>query len=345
MEAEERSDFFRDKILMAPMAMGGNLPYRRLCREYGAVLTCSEMVLSDKLVRGGERPLIRHHDSEEDFGIQIAGKRPEVMAEAARIAVDAGAHFIDLNFGCPIDLIVRRGQGAALLKRPKKLAEVVAAVRAAVDVPLSLKLRLGYSAEKKNCVDLALRAQEAGADAVVIHGRTRAQRYRLSADWTLIDEAARQLEIPVIGNGDLLTPWDLRRRRQETTVSSFLVARGALIKPWIFREFLDDEPGLPTVAERWAMMRRYADFALEYFGDDEKGTSRVERFFLWHLGFWHRFYPWTREDWQRQHPDSLLQARTPGVGDDPDLQLLASPDEDDHARIWQRIQAQDFPGA
>ena len=345
MEAVQRTDFFRGTIQMAPMAQGGNLPYRRLCREYGAVRTCSEMVLAHKLVKGGERPLLRHHESEDDFGIQLAGKHADVLSEAARVAVEAGARFIDLNFGCPIDLIVRKGQGAALLKRPGRLAELVAAVRAAVDVPLSIKLRLGYSPEKMNCVDLARRCQDAGADAVAIHGRTRAQRYRLSADWTLIDEAARSVDIPVIGNGDLLTPWDLDRRRRETAVSSFLVARGALIKPWIFREMRTGEPESPAPADRWAMMRRYADFALEYFGDDEKGTARAARFFLWHLKFWHRYYAWTRADWEQAHPDALLQARNPDPGDDPETRLLASPDEGDHATIWSRVLAGDFPSA
>jgi len=328
---------------MAPMATGGNLPYRRLCREYGAVRTCSEMVLAHKLVKGGERPLIRHHESETDFGVQLAGKHPEVMAEAALIAVDAGAQFIDLNFGCPIDLIVRRGSGAALLKRPGKLAQVVAAVRAAVDVPLSAKLRLGYSESKMNVVDLAVRAQEAGADAVGVHGRTRNQRYRLNANWDLIDQVQQAVEIPVLGNGDLLTPWDLERRRQETSVTSFLVARGALIKPWIFREMAEGRPLDPTVPERWAVLRRYGDLALEHFGDDDKGVGRARQFFLWHWNFWHRFRPWSREEFLTHSPDSLIQARNPGVTGDPDLALLASDDEADHELIWRRVLDRDHP--
>ena len=330
---------------MAPMAMGGNLPYRRLCREYGAVRTCSEMVLSEKLVKGGERPLIRHHPDETDFGIQIAGKRPEAMAEAACIAVDSGARFVDLNFGCPIDLVVRKGSGAALLKRPAKLAEVVAAVRAAVDVPLSVKLRLGYSDDKLNVVDLVQRAADAGADAAAIHGRTRNQRYSRSARWELIDEAQRAVEIPIIGNGDILTPWDLQKRREETSVRSFLVARGALKKPWIFRELAEGQPWYPTVPERWAVMRRYFDLACEHFGDDEKGLGRVERFFLWHLKFWHRYHPWTEADHTAQWPDSLMQARTPGISGEGDEALLASPEEADHAVVWRRILDRDFPGA
>jgi tRNA-dihydrouridine synthase 3 len=343
VERSAARDFFRDVIAMAPMAMGGNLPYRRLCREYGAVRTCSEMVLADKLVKGGERPLIRHHPTETDFGVQLAGKRPDVMAEAARIAVDSGARFIDLNFGCPIDLIVRRGAGAALLKRPTRLAQVVAAVRDAVDVPLSAKLRLGYSEAKLNVVDLARRAQDAGADAVGVHGRTRSQRYRQNARWELIDEVAAAVDIPVLGNGDLLTAWDLERRRADTSVRSFLVARGALIKPWIFRELADGRPLDPSLPERWAVLRRYVDLALEHFGDDEKGTGRARRFFLWHWKFWHRYRPWSAGEFSAHWPDSLIQARNPRVDGEPDLVLLASEDEADHATVWARVLDRDYP--
>ena len=325
------------------MAMGGNLPYRRLCREYGAVRTCSEMVLAHKLVKGGERPLIRHHADETDFGIQLAGKRPEVMAEAAVIAVEAGAQFIDLNFGCPIDVIVQRGSGAALLKKPGKLVTIVETVRQAVAVPLSVKLRLGYTDKKLNVVGLAPRVADAGADGISIHGRTRNQRYSRSARWDLIDEAQRAVEIPIIGNGDLLTPWDLEKRRAETCVQSFLVARGALKKPWLFKELAEGQALDPDLSTRWAMMRRYFDLACEHFGDDAKGLERVRRFFLWHLKFWHRYYPWTEADHAGQWPESLMQVRDPGVEGDGDLALLASADEADHELIWQRILDRNYP--
>ncbi|MCP4571046.1 MAG: tRNA-dihydrouridine synthase family protein [bacterium] len=345
MDRSERQDFFREVVALAPMAKGGNLPYRRLCREFGAERTCSEMILADKLVRGGERPLLRHHASEDAFGIQLAGKRPEVMADAAQMAVEHGARFVDLNFGCPIDLVVRKGAGAALLRKPAKLAAVVAAVREATDLPLVVKIRLGYSSEKLNCVTVARRAVEAGADAVVVHGRTRAQRYRHSARWDLIDQVAREVDVPVIGNGDIYTPWDLELRRRETGVRSFLVARGALIKPWIFRELATGEAWIPTVAERWAVLRRFVDFALEYFGDDERGLVRVERFFVWHMGFWHRWRPWTVADHAAHQPESLIQARAPQVDGDGDEALLASADEAVHDRVFRRVLDRDFPTA
>jgi tRNA-dihydrouridine synthase 3 len=345
MDRASARTFFSDIVALAPMAQGGNLPYRRLCREYGAVRTCSEMVLAHKLVKGGERPLLKHHPEETDFGVQLTSSRTEVMVEAVNIALEHGAQFIDLNFGCPIDLVCRKGAGAAMLKRPSRLADMVAGVRAVTDQPLSVKIRLGYTEEKMNCVKIAQLAEEAGADAVTVHGRTRAQRYRLSARWDLIDEVSRAVAIPVIGNGDLLTPWDLERRRSETGLSSFLVARGALIKPWIFKEMAEGQPWDPSVPERWQIMRRYVDLAMEHFGDDEFGLKRVQRFLLWHLKFWHRYHPWTEADFEAQLPDSLIQARNPEVTDGGDLTLLASDQESDHEVIWQRILDRDYPTA
>ncbi|MHB8080226.1 MAG: tRNA-dihydrouridine synthase family protein [Candidatus Krumholzibacteriia bacterium] len=343
----DRADFFRGRLVMAPMATGGNLPYRRLCREFGAELTCSEMVMADKLAAGGrgELPLLRRHASEAAFGVQLCGKSPEVMAEAAVRAVDLGARFIDLNFGCPIDLVVRRGAGAALLKKPQKLAQVVAAVRARIAVPLSVKLRAGYEEGRINALETARAAAEAGADALMLHGRTREQRYRRPADWEIIARVVAAVDVPVIGNGDLLTPWDARARRAESGVASLLVARGALIKPWIFRELAEGRAILPSLAERWALLRRYYDHATEHFGDDEKGQSRVRRFFFWHLGFWLRYRPYTEADYLAAAPEPLIQTRAPAVVGEADAVLLASAAPADHEAIWRRVLDRDYPAA
>ena len=339
--------FFRDRVVMAAIATGGNLPYRRLCRELGADLTLSEMILADKLAAGSraELPLLRRHPSEaEGFGVQLCGKSPQVMAEAARRAVDAGARFIDLNFGCPIDLVVRRGAGAAMLKRPAKLAAVVAAVRAVVTTPLSVKLRAGYEEGKINVLETARVAVEAGADALFVHGRTREQRYRRAADWSLIAAVADAVGVPVIGNGDILTPWDARTRVAGTRIASVMVARGALVKPWLFTELKQGRAILPTLAERWALLRRYYDYATEHFGDDEKGQGRVKRFFLWHLGFWHRYRPYTEDDF-RAAPEPLIQTRAAAVAGPADAVLLASGEESDHEVVWRRVLDRDYPSA
>jgi len=344
---EEAQQLFTGVIAMSPMATGGNLPYRRLCREYGAALTCSEMVVASKLVKGerSELPLLRCHPSETSFGVQLCGNSPEVLAEAARMVTDRGSRFVDLNFGCPIEMIVRRGGGAALLKRPSRLGTIVAGVRQATDLPLSVKIRLGWSEKRINAVKIARICEEAGADAVGVHGRTREQHYKRNADWNMIDMVAKALHIPVLGNGDILTPWDLELRRSTTSVSSFLIARGALIKPWIFGELAKGEPIQITPAKRWAVMRRYYEYAAEYFGDDEKGLGRIKRFFLWHLGFWFRYRPYTEEDFRCAQPASLIQMRDePVVEGEPDEILLASTLETDHELIWERVRNRDFPG-
>ncbi len=348
-ETNDRSALFRGVTALAPMATGGNLPYRRLCREFGAGMTCCEMIVAHKLVKGSRRelPLLRRHPDERPFGIQLAGSRPEVLAEAARLAVERhGCDFLDLNFGCPIDVMVRRGLGAAVLKRPGRLEALVAAVRRAVpDVPLVVKLRTGWSERKVNVLDTARAAVAGGADALVVHGRTREQRYRRAADWELIAAVAAAVPVPVLGNGDILTVWDARRRLAETGVAGLSIARGALIKPWIFRELCEDRPWYPTTAERWGILRRYLELAREHFGDDAVGMERVRRFFLWHMEFWHRYRPWTERQWRDALPGVLIQQRDEPVTGDPEAALLASPDPADHERVWRRLLDGDHPGA
>jgi tRNA-dihydrouridine synthase 3 len=334
---KNNKELFQNKIALAPMATGGNLPYRRLCRYFGAQLTCSEMVLAHKIVKGSKREeiLLRKGGDEAPYGVQLAGKKLDVMSEAAKIVADSGCDYIDLNFGCPIDVIVRKGSGASVLKSVTKLGRIVDAVRNAVDLPLLVKLRVGYHRDKINIEKTAVAAYENGADCLSIHGRTREQRYKKDADWSLIARAAELVDIPVLGNGDILTVWDYQKH-QNCGVSGVVLARGALIKPWLFKELIDGEPWYPTVQERWQVMAKYVEFAKEYFGDDEKGMERVKRFFIWHLGFWNRYRPYTEEDFNAAG-GSLIQMRDEDIITDPELKLLASNDPDDYEVIWQRV--------
>jgi tRNA-dihydrouridine synthase 3 len=281
-------------VIMAPMTKGGNLPYRRLCTELGARITMGEMALARKLRRESrpEFALLRRSPAESFFGVQLAGRDPEELAWAAALAVERGADFVDLNCGCPIDEMVRRGIGAALLQKPGRIAALVAAMKRAIDpVPVTVKIRLGFSEEDQNFLEVGKAAEDAGASAVTLHGRTREARYRRSADWGKVGELVAALRIPVIGNGDLLFPHEIAEARRHSGCAAVMIARGALIKPWIFREastgvYEDLDP-----AARMEIYARYVTLAREHFGDGERGRARVREFLRWHAGFWCRYVP------------------------------------------------------
>ena len=291
-------ELFGGRMIMAPMSRGTDLPFRRLAAEWGAEVCFGEMAYAHKVVRRerSELPLLRRHPSERVFGVQLAGKRPEVMAEAAKIAEEMGADFVDVNLGCPIDDATRRGFGAALLRRATRVADIVSAMKRAVTVPVTIKLRLGWSAEKPTFLKIARAAEAAGVDAVTLHGRSRAQRYRRPADWSCVKELAEALSVPVIGNGDILDWRDARSRLDEAGCAATMVGRWALAKPWIFREYVEQRDLDPGPEERLALLRRYVELCREQFGDDERGRKRTRRFFVFHQAFFRRFRAGARRD-------------------------------------------------
>jgi tRNA-dihydrouridine synthase 3 len=285
------AEIFNGRLVMAPMSRGTDLPFRRLANEWGAAVCVGEMAYAHQVVKRSrsEQALLRRHESERIFGVQLAGKLPHVMAEAARIAVDQGADFVDINLGCPIDEATRRGFGAALLQRASRVAALVEAMKAAVDVPVTVKLRLGWSSEKPTFLKVARAAEQAGADAIALHPRSRAQRYRRPADWERVRELVEAVAVPVIGNGDILTWQDARRRADETGCAAVMVGRWALSKPWIFREHAEGRDHEQDAEGRLAVVRRYVELCLEQFGDDEIGRRRTRRFLTFHQDFFRRY--------------------------------------------------------
>ena len=286
-------EIFRGRLVMAPMSRGTDLPFRRLAAEWGAEVCLGEMAYAHKVVRreGSELALLRRHASERIFGVQLAGKHPEVMAEAARMAEDAGADFVDVNLGCPIDDATRRGFGAALLRRPTRAAQIVSAMKQAVGLPVTVKLRLGWSSAKPTFLKIARAVEEAGVDAIVLHARSRAQRYRRPADWACVEELVGAVSVPVVGNGDLFEWRDALRRREETGCAAVMIGRWALAKPWIFREFAEQRDIRPDPEQRLAVVRRYAELCREQFGEDERGRRRTRRFLGFHQDFFRRYLP------------------------------------------------------
>jgi tRNA-dihydrouridine synthase 3 len=310
MDARERQALFRGKVILAPLTKGGNLPFRRLLVRLGAEVTTGEMAVAQKVVRRakGEMALLRRAPEETCFGVQLAGRKPDSLARASIIAEERGASFVDLNLGCPVDLFCRRGMGAALLERPTRVFALVSAMRSAVDIPVTAKLRLGWNEDRPTYRQIAKAAEDAGADAVTLHGRSRQQRYKRASDWDAVGELAAALSIPVIGNGDLLTWRDVVERWEQAGCASVMVARGALIKPWIFREIAERRDHLLGAAERLAILRQYRDLAIEHFGDDDHGLARVQEFLAWHLDFFNRYRPIPSQAIAaREHP--LIQTR------------------------------------
>jgi tRNA-dihydrouridine synthase 3 len=324
MDEAARQKMFQGQLILAPMTKGSNLPFRRLCVEQGSRFAVGEMALSRRVTRqaSGEMALLRRHADETIFGVQLCGRYPDIMARAAEIAQERGADFVDVNLGCPIDSVVRHGEGAALMTRPRRLEQILQAMRRVLKVGLTVKLRSGWSEDKPLAVSLARVAEGAGADAVALHARSRTQRYRRPADWNLIAEVAAAVNIPVIGNGDIIHGTEAAQRMRETGCASVMTARGALVKPWLFREAKEGREIHPGGSERMDLLRRYVTLALEHFGDDEHGREKVRYFLDWHLDFFCRWVP-PRDG----APPFQLQERHPGFepGDD-DEALLVRPD-------------------
>jgi tRNA-dihydrouridine synthase 3 len=340
----EISKQFRGRVVLAPLTRGGNLPYRRLLLELGADVTTSEMAMSRHVVRGkrSEMALLRRAEEEKFFGVQLAGRHASELARATEIAAEHGADFVDLNLGCPIDLLCRRGLGAALLKKPRRVEEIVRAMVAATELPVTVKFRLGYDQDKPRYRGIAEAAVAGGATAITLHGRSRTQRYKRAADWEAVAELAANFDLPVIGNGDLLSWRDVEYRRRTSGCASVMLGRAALIKPWVFREIDESRDYLLDAPSRWDILRRFRELSLDHFGRDERGRTRVREFLVWHLDFYHRYRPEpSLEPDLDEHPRIQLREPNP-VSDPQSLEgLLYSGDPEIREELADRLLAEE----
>ena len=225
-------------MAFAPMEDISDPSFRRLCKEQGADLMYSEFVSADGLIRDAEKSLRKLDiaDSERPVGIQIYGKDPDAMVEAAQRVEQAHPDLIDINFGCPVKKIAGKGAGAGLLQNIPLMIEITRRVAQAVKLPVTVKTRLGWDETNKPIVELAERLQDVGAEAITIHGRTRSQMYKGEADWTLIGQtkANPRLHIPVIGNGDIDSPQKAAEMFSRYGVDGIMIGRAAIGNPWIF---------------------------------------------------------------------------------------------------------------
>lgn len=231
-------------VFLAPMEDVTDIGFRLLCKKFGAAMVYSEFVAADALIRMVNRSLekLKVCEDERPVAIQIYGKEVDPMVEAARIVVDqARPDVLDLNFGCPVKRVAGKGAGAGMLQNPDKMIEITKAVVRAVDIPVTVKTRLGWDEHSKVIVDLAERLQDCGIQALTIHGRTRAQMYTGEADWTLIGEVKKnpRMHIPIIGNGDITSPEKAKDYFERYGVDAVMVGRATFGRPWIFKEIVD----------------------------------------------------------------------------------------------------------
>ncbi len=252
--------------------------FRQLCKEHGADVLTTEFVSAEGIFRRNERTreYLDFDEIERPIGVQLFGANAEHMAEAARQVVDwVQPDFVDLNFGCPVNKVVCKNGGSALLKDCPTLASVAAAVvRAIAPIPVTAKIRIGWDADSINAARVARILAEAGISAITVHGRTRAQGYSGAADWNVIGEVAATVSIPVIGNGDLANAADVAKRRRETGIAGAMIGRAAMSAPWIFRQIKQylatgEMVDPPSLRERWNLILRHCELAVRGWGAEE----------------------------------------------------------------------------
>ena len=277
-----------NNLILAPMAGVSDLPFRLLCREQGAGLVCMEMVSAKAILykNRNTEELLTIDPKEHPVSLQLFGSDPDIISEIAKQIEERPFDILDLNMGCPVPKVVNNGDGSALMKNPRLAGEIIEKTARAIKKPLTVKIRKGFDDAHVNAVELAHIAQESGAAAVAVHGRTREQYYAGHADWDIIRQVKEAVSIPVIGNGDIRTPEDVAAMAEQTGCDGYMIARGAEGNPWIFRQILHyfetgEHLSRPDFSEVTEMLLRHAKMQIDCKGD-YTGIREIRKHAAWY---------------------------------------------------------------